>query len=160
MDYKYIEQLLERYWQCDTSVEEEAQLREFFASGEVPDGLLRYRDLFLYQKVQQETRLDSDFDARLLKRIAQAEMREVKARPITWMSRFAPLLKAAAVIAVVLMLGNVAQRSVPGSEERVLGTDTIGRQVTAPSVAISTNADEKALPDSLTKNPKPELLKK
>ena len=55
MDYKYIEQLLERYWQCDTSVEEEAQLREFFASGEVPDGLLRYRDLFLYQKVQQDT---------------------------------------------------------------------------------------------------------
>ena len=23
MDYKYIEQLLERYWQCETSLEEE-----------------------------------------------------------------------------------------------------------------------------------------
>ena len=27
MDFKYIEQLLERYWQCETSLEEEAQLR-------------------------------------------------------------------------------------------------------------------------------------
>ena len=29
MDYKYIEQLLERYWACDTSVEEEQILRAF-----------------------------------------------------------------------------------------------------------------------------------
>ena len=29
MDYKDIEQLLERYWQCETSVEEEATLRDF-----------------------------------------------------------------------------------------------------------------------------------
>ena len=36
MDYKDIEQLLERYWQCETSVEEEATLRDFFAKEEVP----------------------------------------------------------------------------------------------------------------------------
>ena len=33
MDYKYIEQLLERYWQCETSVEEESELRAFFSKG-------------------------------------------------------------------------------------------------------------------------------
>ena len=31
MDYKDIAQLLERYWQCETSVEEEATVRAFFA---------------------------------------------------------------------------------------------------------------------------------
>ena len=30
MDYKYIEQLLERYWNCETSAEEEQILRIFF----------------------------------------------------------------------------------------------------------------------------------
>ena len=34
MDYKYIEQLLERYWQCQTSVEEERILRDFFGQEE------------------------------------------------------------------------------------------------------------------------------
>ena len=36
MDSNYIEQLLERYWQCETSVEEEAQLRSFFRDEDVP----------------------------------------------------------------------------------------------------------------------------
>ena len=62
MDYKDIEQLLERYWQCETSVEEEATLRDFFAKEEVPAHLLRYKNLFVYQQVQQEVGLGEDFD--------------------------------------------------------------------------------------------------
>ena len=30
MDYKYIEQLIERYWECETSQQEEDILRAFF----------------------------------------------------------------------------------------------------------------------------------
>ncbi len=48
MDYKDIEQLLERYWQCETSVEEEATLRDFFAKEEVPAHLLRYKNPCLF----------------------------------------------------------------------------------------------------------------
>ena len=51
MDCKYIEQLLERYWQCETSLEEEAQLRAFFNGSDVPE---------------QEVGLGADFDARVL----------------------------------------------------------------------------------------------
>ena len=54
MDFKYIEQLLERYWQCETSLEEEAQLRTFFTEEDVPEYLSRYKDLFVYQQLQQE----------------------------------------------------------------------------------------------------------
>ena len=49
MDSKYIEQLLERYWQCETSLEDEAELRAFFSGSDVPKHLLRYKDLFVYQ---------------------------------------------------------------------------------------------------------------
>ena len=46
MDYKYIEQLLERYWECETSLEEENILRTFFSQDNIPVSLLRYKSLF------------------------------------------------------------------------------------------------------------------
>ena len=49
MDYKYIQQLLDRYWQGDTSIEEENILRQFFIQPNVPDELLQYRALFVYE---------------------------------------------------------------------------------------------------------------
>ena len=72
MDCKYIEQLLERYWQCETSLEEEAQLCAFFNGSEVPEHLLCYKDLFVYQQLQQEVGLGADFDARVLAEVESA----------------------------------------------------------------------------------------
>ena len=43
MDYKYIEHLLERYWQCETTLQEENILRSFFSQEEVPVWLLKYK---------------------------------------------------------------------------------------------------------------------
>ena len=148
MDYKDIEQLLERYWQCETSVEEEATLRDFFAKEEVPAHLLRYKNLFVYQQVQQEVGLGEDFDARILAEVEPV----VKAKRLTLVGRFVPLFKAAAVIAIILSLGNVAQHSFSGDGGSVLAADTIGKQVTAPSVAISNDVKaDQALVDSLAR---------
>jgi hypothetical protein len=50
MDYKYIEQLLERYWECETTLQEEAILRAFFSQPEmpeVPEDIRKYRALFV-----------------------------------------------------------------------------------------------------------------
>lgn len=149
MDSKYIEQLLERYWQCETSLEEEAQLRTFFSEGNVPAHLLRYKDLFVYQQFLQEDRLGEDFDARVL---AEVEVPVVKAKRLTLTARFMPLFKAAAVVAVVLSLGNVMQHSFFSDVEEVAAADTIGKQISAPSVALSGSAaatHEKQLIDSL-----------
>jgi hypothetical protein len=108
MDYKDIEKLLERYWQCETSLEEESQLRDFFTHSKVPAQLLSYKDLFVYEQEQQDEKLGSDFDARIL---AKIESPVVKAKRLTMISRFKPLFRAAAVIALFLMMGNVAQRT-------------------------------------------------
>ena len=149
MDCKYIEQLLERYWQCETSLEEEAQLRAFFNGSNVPEHLLRYKDLFVYQQLQQEVGLGADFDARVL---AEVETPVVKAKRLTLTARFIPLFKAAAVVAVVLSLGNVMQHSFFSDVEEVAATDTIGKQISAPSVALSGDVSvshEKQVMDSL-----------
>lgn len=159
MDYKYIEQLLERYWQCETSLEEESQLREFFSKREVPARLLRYKDLFVYQQVQQRVGLGDDFDARML---AQVEVPVVKAKRLTVAGRFMPLFKAAAVIALILTLGNVAQHTfTAGEEESLMAGDTIGKQVSTPSVALSDElkVGEKSLADSLNRVREIELVK-
>ena len=55
MDYKYIEQLLERYWNCETSLEEEQILRSFFHQKEIPAHLLRYKAMFAYQEIEKES---------------------------------------------------------------------------------------------------------
>ena len=134
MDSKYIEQLLKRYWQCETSLEEEAQLRAFFSGSDVPAHLLRYKELFVYGQLQQEVRLDEDFDARVL---AEIEAPVVKAKRLTLAARFIPLFKAAAVVAVILSLGNVMQHSFFSDVKEVASADTIGNRISAPSVALS-----------------------
>jgi len=53
MDYKYIEQLLERYWECATTLEEEQILRTFFSQKDVPVVLLPYKDLFTYTETEK-----------------------------------------------------------------------------------------------------------
>ena len=83
----------------------------------------------------------------------------VKAKRLTLTGRFIPLFKAAAVIAIILSLGNVAQHSFSGDEGRVLATDTIGKQVTAPSVALSNELKaDQALADSLAKINKVQVM--
>ncbi len=110
MDYKYINQLLERYWQCETTLEEEQILRSFFSQINVPSELERYRSLFVYEQTEPKTdRLGEDFDERLMSAIGQSG--KVQARRITMKQRFAPLYKAAAAVAIVLTLSNAAQFS-------------------------------------------------
>ena len=110
MDYKYIEQLVERYWQCQTSVEEEAILKAFFSLPHVPEHLQAYKAWFNGEKLLQESKLGGDFDARLLARIENEDV-VVKARRMTWPKRLMPLYKAAAALAIIFTLGNAAQTS-------------------------------------------------
>lgn len=111
MDYKYIEQLLDRYWTCSTTPAEERILRDFFSQPDVPDSLSCYKDLFVYERQQAEVRLGADFDERLL-RLAGAQAEPVvKARPLTLRRRVRPLFRAAAAVAIVALLGTAAQHA-------------------------------------------------
>jgi len=48
MDSSNIDELLTRYWNCETSLEEEEQLRRYFTGGQVPDHLRETAVLFRY----------------------------------------------------------------------------------------------------------------
>jgi len=104
MDYRYIEQLLERYWQCETTLQEESILRTFFSQPDIPEEFRKYKPLFA---CEQEAPLGEDFDARMLEMIGEKET--PKAKIVSLTDRLMPLFKAAAIVAILLTLGNAAQ---------------------------------------------------
>ena len=106
MDYKYIEQLLERYWACETTLQEESILRSFFSQEDIPAELCQYKALFDYEQQKDEV-LGDDFDNRILEMIGEEE--KPKAKVVTLTSRLMPLFKAAAIVAIILTLVNAAQ---------------------------------------------------
>ena len=111
MDYKYIEHLLERYWECLTTLEEEAILRSFFAQDDIPASLLPYRDLFAAEAQMAHEHLSEDFDQRLMARIGTTEAKpSVDTQVISIAQRLSPLWRAAAMVAVVLTIGMAAQQ--------------------------------------------------
>lgn len=116
MDYKYINQLLDRYWQGETTLEEEQILRSFFSQLCVPEELAKFRPLFVYEQTEPKTdRLGDDFDERMLSMVGEPQ--EVKARKVLISQRFAPLFKAAAMVAIVLTLSQAAQMSFQSTED-------------------------------------------
>lgn len=129
MDYKYITQLLERYWRAETTLEEENILRSFFSQVSVPEELKQYRSLFLYQATEPKAdHLDAAFDDRLMAIVGeeQESAPAVKAHRITLRERMFPLFKAAAIVAIILTLGNAAQYSFND------GQDTTAAQQASP----------------------------
>lgn len=134
MDYKYIEQLLERYWECQTTLEEEAILRNFFAQSDIPARLLPYRDLFQAEEEMASERLGDDFDEKLMNRIGEVcgnvkcQMPDVSALPsrLTLAQRLAPFYRAAAIVAVVLTIGMASQQGFQhNSDEETATTGTL-----------------------------------
>ena len=111
MDYKYIEQLLECYFDCKTTLQEEQILRSFFSQEEVPAHLAQYASLFKYEAEAKESVLSEEFDKRIIGLIAE------EGRPQRHILRkstriFAPFFKAAAVVAMALTIGNAADSAI------------------------------------------------
>jgi hypothetical protein len=94
--------LLNKYWNCETSVEEEKQLQNFFSGKDIPEDLQKYAPLFKdYKESQLSIRLGNNFVKRLEAAIHQKE----KEKQYITIRIFAPVLKIAASILIVVTLG-------------------------------------------------------
>lgn len=159
MDYKYIDQLLERYWDAETSLEEENILRAFFTQAEVPAGLEKYRMFFASQKTEvAEKKLGNDFDERILAMIENDETPH-KARHISIKQRIRPLFRAAAMVAIVLSIGQAAQVAFRQSQNSA-NTGSASENTFGTSVAIQKDS---AVIDSMRQSnlqitPNPQML--
>ncbi len=150
MDYKYIEQLLEKYWNCETSIEEEQILRSFFHQKEIPANLLRYKPLFACVEMEKEVRLGNDFDKRILDEI---ERPVVKVRKLTLHSRFMPLFKAAAMMILLFTIGGVVKHSMGNSQSGVVYVyDQYTNKTNDPQVAYEADSVKSLLKEKMREN--------
>lgn len=68
MDSEKINELLKKYWNCETTLEEEQQLQVYFRSSSVPESLKEAAALFTYFDHRRKKNLtDVSFDARVKK---------------------------------------------------------------------------------------------
>jgi hypothetical protein len=72
MDSEKINDLLEKYWNCETTVEEEKQLREYFRGPVIPESLADTAVLFRYFEERRKKNLtDITFDSQVIRKISK-----------------------------------------------------------------------------------------
>lgn len=106
MNNNHIYKLLEKYWNCETSVQEEKELQYFFSISEIPEDLLQYSSLFTFINKEQTISISKDFEDNLLKAIEQNEKNESQSsKKYITIKIFTPLLRVAASILLIFGLG-------------------------------------------------------
>jgi hypothetical protein len=90
MENDKIKQLLEQYWKCETSLEDEKMLRDFFANDTVPEDLKAYRSLFVWKNHQ--TNIQSAKKGKIVLKSAYIEY-------------IYPTLKIAATVLILVTFG-------------------------------------------------------
>jgi hypothetical protein len=95
---KPIEELLEKYWNCETSLEEEQQLRDFFRGTSIPASLIETAELFHFFEAEKIKSLNENFDAAVTKQLRQRQEGKIIS-----MVSFANIARIAAGILVVVV---------------------------------------------------------
>jgi hypothetical protein len=112
MDYRHIKTLLEKYWNCETSLEEEAQLRAYFSSDEVHKDLKEYASLFQYFNSESKVNISGNFDERIIRLIKKKK----KLPKQKYLNIF---YKVAAAVILILFFVTIHQRFIAVREKAV-----------------------------------------
>ena len=100
MDYKNINHLLEKYWEGETSLQEEITLQQYFTQDKVAPELEQYQSLFQFFKEEQDVMISDDFEKRFLEQIETTQkVVPAKVRKLSWMTS----IRAIAAVGIILM---------------------------------------------------------
>ena len=98
MDFKNIELLLEKYWRCETSLEEEQQLHNFFRGEDVPDSMKGSAALFRFFDAEKNKVLNEKFE-----QVVTKQLRQRQGGKVISMVSFTNIARIAAGILVVVV---------------------------------------------------------
>ena len=97
MDYNKIKQLIDRYWDGNTGIDEEREIKMFFSTrSELPEELEKWRSWFSDLSEINNAELGDDFDTKMLEYIGHEQVRYKK--------RFAISFKNLAAACVALII--------------------------------------------------------
>jgi len=84
---KKIKELLDRFYDGETTMEEEQELGRFFLESNVPEEMIPDKELFLSMEAgSEDVIIPEDLNAKILDAIDRAERSETKTRRISWFS--------------------------------------------------------------------------
>jgi hypothetical protein len=70
MDFKEKEELLQKYWNCQTSLEEEKHLREYFSGHDIPEQFKEAANLFRYfEDAKKKSLTDVAFERQVMRKV-------------------------------------------------------------------------------------------
>lgn len=84
MDSNKVKILLEKYWDGESSLEEETQLRAYFQSNQIEDELKPYQPLFQFFHVEHEKHLTTDFDEKLIQNLQSVDQKAPRVRRLPY----------------------------------------------------------------------------
>jgi hypothetical protein len=84
MDYNNIRKLLDKYWEGESTLQEETQLRDFFTGKDVPEDLKPFQPLFQFLHLEQDKKLNTDFDKRLIQQLQSSDKPAAKVRTLSF----------------------------------------------------------------------------
>lgn len=100
MDYTRIHTLLDKYWRCITTVEEERELRRFFSSDAIPPEFRPYQAWFRTPEAEELPPLGREFDNKIIERIALARK---KRRQYLFFSALAVLVLLCIILFILIL---------------------------------------------------------
>ncbi len=123
MDSKQIGQLLEKYWNCETSLEEEQELRSYFNGTGVPENLKEAAELFRFFENERNRSLNEGFESEVMKSLRKSE----RSAKVVSMVRWVQVARIAAGLLVVVAAAYFVNKEV---EKKETGT------ITDPKIAL------------------------
>lgn len=81
-DYQHISGLLDKYWEGETSLQEESQLTDFFEHSEIPVEFQAFQPLFVAKAEANEPNLSKDFDLNILTMIAEENIMQPETKVV------------------------------------------------------------------------------
>ena len=121
MDSDHIKRLLNKYWNCETSLEEEQLLREYFNGQDIHESLKESAPLFQYFELKKAESLDESFDEKFRSRFRDSE--RVIRLPVIKIARI-----AAGVLVVVAATFFIHQEVKKSTSEEMAETYSDPRQ--------------------------------
>lgn len=93
-----IDILLEKYWNGETSLAEEATLRSYFSSEDVAEDLVIYKAFFTEINEQNFPEMSADFDDKILARINEEDTKIVALKSSGFRQRFLQIAAALTIL--------------------------------------------------------------
>jgi hypothetical protein len=118
MDYNRIEELLARYWDCETTIEEEKELRELFKDPAVPEKYRKEAALFGYfEEESNQGNLGEFFDHRVLEEVNKTSESTSIQKQGRVRRMWLDVVKAAAVVAILVTAVFVTREQYQDTQE-------------------------------------------